>query len=335
MDVDLVTNTRLSARLQDKHIWGLSTNGVYSSQSGYRHLISLPDFQPLQNATLPPIEKSLWSKIWKVKTQPKIRHFLWKALAGALAVSSRLQIRGIQVDTTCSSCRHEPETICHVLFHCSTAREIWERSSIPLPPSGLSHNSVFLNIHYLLLCINNNQIAQDLRLSIPWILWSIWKARNAWVFEKTRLDPLSILVNARQNSDIWLQINQREEDNDGMAQRQQNTSIMWTKPNNGSVKCNVGSSWINATDICGHSWLLRNTNGSTLFHGRSHIHQSKQNLKLIFTAFYGSWRAYAIFTKLMSSLRSHLVRSKRLSYSLTTSRCSDILSRRLKTFLII
>lgn len=33
-DVSLVLNTKLSLRLRDKHIWGLSKNGLYSSQSG-------------------------------------------------------------------------------------------------------------------------------------------------------------------------------------------------------------------------------------------------------------------------------------------------------------
>lgn len=96
-DVDLVLNTKVSARLQDKHIWGLYKNGVYSSQSGYRFLISLLDFQPVQTASLPPIEKNLWTSIWKIKTLPKIIHFFWKALAGALAVAKRLQTRGIHV----------------------------------------------------------------------------------------------------------------------------------------------------------------------------------------------------------------------------------------------
>lgn len=155
-------------RLQDKHIWGLSKNSLYSSQSGYIFLISLPDFQTIHSSPLPPIEKRLWSNIWKIKNMPKIRHFFWKSLSGALSVATRLQSRGLNVDP-----------ICHILFHCSTAKEVWERSAIPLPCSGFSMNSVFLNIHHLLVCSKNSHIAKNLRFSIPWLLWLIWKARNS------------------------------------------------------------------------------------------------------------------------------------------------------------
>lgn len=85
-DVSHILKTKLSLRLQDKHIWDLSKKGVYTSQSGYRFLTSLLDFQTIQSSLIPPIERSVWSNIWKLKTVPKIRHFFWRCLAGALAV---------------------------------------------------------------------------------------------------------------------------------------------------------------------------------------------------------------------------------------------------------
>lgn len=67
-------------------------------------------------------------------------------------MKERLRSRGIQLDTTCSSCGVAQEDIGHVLFHCRFAKDVWDLASIPRPPSGSWSNSVFLNIHHLIAC---------------------------------------------------------------------------------------------------------------------------------------------------------------------------------------
>lgn len=119
-----------------------------------------------------------------MKTLPKVRHFMWRAQAGALAVSERLASRGINVDATCKVCLAQPETICHVLFHCPVAKEVWSLSSFPIPRTGFSSNSVFLNFHHLLETCKKRQVTEKTRLVFPWILWQLWKSRNRCVFEQ-------------------------------------------------------------------------------------------------------------------------------------------------------
>ncbi|VVB16753.1 unnamed protein product [Arabis nemorensis] len=137
----------------------------------------------------------------------KLKHFLWRALVGALAVAEKLQSRGIAIDPTCLSCLDKSGSICHVLFHCHTAREVWELSGMPLPSAGFSRTSVMLNFYHLLKCSKNQHIKQSTRLAIPRLLWHLWKARNKVVFEKVRYDPLSIFNKAKDESTIWLNIN--------------------------------------------------------------------------------------------------------------------------------
>lgn len=147
-DLTFILHIKPSLSKGDSTTWCLSKDGDYSSKSSYRFLEGLKEMKIGQRQVIPLIEKSLWLRLWKVKTSPKIRHFLWKALAGALAVKERLQTRGIPVDSACSSCNLMlPESIGHVLFNCSKAKETWDMAQIPLPPSGFSQNSVFLNIH--------------------------------------------------------------------------------------------------------------------------------------------------------------------------------------------
>lgn len=140
--------------------------------------------------------KRLCSNIWKLKTTSKIRHFVWKALIGASVVSDQLRSRGILVDRTWKMWGLGYESIFHALFMCSSALYTWKTTGLPLPQRVLSQKSVFLNIHHLLSCIKSKDFPTYLKRSILWILWNIWKARNALVFEKDRLDPISILLKA-------------------------------------------------------------------------------------------------------------------------------------------
>ena len=47
-------------------------------------------------------------------------------MSGALAVTERLNSRGLNVDATCKLCNNADETINHVLFQCQPALDILE-----------------------------------------------------------------------------------------------------------------------------------------------------------------------------------------------------------------
>lgn len=75
-DAEIILKTHSNISQQDKWVWGFTKTGVYDAKSGYKLLetmeeMNLPDFSPT-----PPLEKQLWSGIWKSKTSPKLRHFL-------------------------------------------------------------------------------------------------------------------------------------------------------------------------------------------------------------------------------------------------------------------
>lgn len=123
-DVALVLKTKVAPLRGDSMVWGLSKTGHYDSKSGYKLLETLANTSSGVQDALPPIEKQLWSRLWKTKTTSKLRHFIWRVLSGALAVKNQLCTRGIPVDPTCPLCHQGPETICHMLFHCPHAKEV-------------------------------------------------------------------------------------------------------------------------------------------------------------------------------------------------------------------
>lgn len=127
-------------------------------------------------------------------------------MAGALAVKIQLRSRGLPLDTTCPVCHEGAETICHMLFHCSTAKEVWQASYFLSPPVGWSTNSVFLNIHYLISCSQKQSIGESVRLAFPWILWQIWKARNKFCFEQVRPVTSVLVSTAMDEAVVWLKL---------------------------------------------------------------------------------------------------------------------------------
>lgn len=271
-DVQHILNVKTRHQRNDSTIWSFSNNGMYSSKSGYKLIDTLQGVNSNHLQGLPPIETRLWSRIWKLKTSPKIRHFLWKALSGALAVKERIQARGIMVDSTCNACDlMTTESICHVLFHCRTAKETWDLANIPLPQSGFSQNSVLLNVHHLLSHCQNRSNPSITRLNFPWILWHLWKARNAVIFENIYYGASTILDKSMEDASEWYSLNVRQTDNQLTETRHDQvlaSPLGWQKPPPDMFKCNIGAAWCERRLEGGVAWIIRDQSGKTLFHSR-------------------------------------------------------------------
>lgn len=103
-DAEIILKLKPFIAHSDSYKWGLSKDGCYTTKSGYRLLDMIQDLNSPNLPVVPPVEKKLWSLIWKIKAPPKLKHFLWRVLSGALAVKERLHSRNIQIDTTCLQC---------------------------------------------------------------------------------------------------------------------------------------------------------------------------------------------------------------------------------------
>lgn len=94
--------------VEDRHIWAYTNNGSYTVKSGYWLVCNHPPIPPTLNPSLDRTLANLKHRVWKIKTVPKIRLFLWRALSGALVVSDKLRSRGLQVDTSYRLCGQNP-----------------------------------------------------------------------------------------------------------------------------------------------------------------------------------------------------------------------------------
>lgn len=130
-------------------------------------------------------ESRLWKKVWSLNIKKKMQHFIWKTCYDRLSVPVNLKRRRIQVDEVCRQCGEETETTKHLIFHYGKSQIIWKLS--PMRWDGMNqHTNSFKEWwqeHDKVKKDQDMQVGQEL---IAYILWQIWKARNAWVFTGER-----------------------------------------------------------------------------------------------------------------------------------------------------
>ncbi|KAL1191724.1 putative ribonuclease H protein [Cardamine amara subsp. amara] len=136
------------------------------------------------NIPLPPSGSSAFkTRIWKSSIPPKIKHFFWRVLSGAIGSSTELSRRGIPIDHTCQRCSSASESINHLLFECPHSRSVWRQSNTIFSGSQAQDNSLEENIEVLLPRYDRST-SKEIQLLPFWICWQLWKSRNALIFNK-------------------------------------------------------------------------------------------------------------------------------------------------------
>ncbi|KAL9293087.1 putative ribonuclease H domain, reverse transcriptase zinc-binding domain-containing protein [Arabidopsis thaliana] len=250
----------------DSYIWAYNRDGCYTVKSG-NWLLSQLKHAPPQLSQREQETKELKAKIWDVKTTPKIKMFLWRALSGALAVSDCLRAHGMNINLGCDLCQHDRETISHTLFHCWPAREVWEMSDMPRPTQGFT-NSISDNLEFVLKAMENVSIPSNVRMAIPWFLWGLWKHRNKILYAGQQGDLTVMVAHAIDEATLWNKLRDTPPQSFLFGSRFGFISNRWSKPPFNVMKCNMHISWINDSQRCGGTWIIRDHFGDAVFHAR-------------------------------------------------------------------
>lgn len=163
----------------------------------------------------------------------------------------------------------EGESINHVLFSCTLARQIWAISGFPSPAGGFDENSLFVNVSYLLRVWKEQCWEKEITRVFPWILWYLWKNRNCLLFEGIIYDGEQVCEKAREAVELWYlthDLQNREEGGSKMETGRRNN--VWKALPWSFVKCNIGVVWSKKTKVAGASWVLRDHYGVVLLHSR-------------------------------------------------------------------
>lgn len=267
-DIDRILKLKPAFGKVDSYEWVHNKWGAYSVKSGYWLACSLDQTEARAAALCKPSINDLRKKVWEVKTAPKIKIFMWKAMSNALAVSDELSARGMKVDPRCQRCGENGESINHVLFSCPAARVVWAISGFPFPPRGFEHHNLFENFEYLFSCGNDTKVPKEIGGAFPWILWTLWKNKNAFIFEGKEYEAAATVKKAFEESMRWFEAAENAKAEETSRNHRSSVRKGWRPPESGRVKCNVGVSWSKGTGMMGAAWLVRNSVSEPLLHSR-------------------------------------------------------------------
>ena len=124
-------------------------------KSGYWMMNNEKHSALIREAETLPSLNLLKDSIWKVKTAPKIKNFMWRAIFDAIPVGDLLIKKGVKLDLCCQLCGFEGGSVNHLLFTCPIARQVWALSLIHVPENGFDMNSFYCNIHFLMFGLND------------------------------------------------------------------------------------------------------------------------------------------------------------------------------------
>ena len=109
---DLTAHWDLQQDHEDKHIWLLSSSGLYSTKSAYTgFFFGSTTFNP-------------WERIWKAWAPGKCKFFMWLVAHGRCWTADRLARKGLPHPQLCPLCDQE-ETLNHLLVSCVFSRDVW------------------------------------------------------------------------------------------------------------------------------------------------------------------------------------------------------------------
>lgn len=185
---------------QDKWVWLPTDSGVYNAKSGY--------FEALKSEPSPQeTEQSLrgfnWkSDIWSLKSSPKTKLLMWKAMQNTLPVGENLKQRNINPTAQCPHCG-ENETVEHLFFSCTFATLVWNLAPCKhsLNLSRISNCREGIEASKSLICLPPTGITDG--PIAPWLLWAIWNARNQLIFNQLRTHPFEVTLQAIIRAKEW------------------------------------------------------------------------------------------------------------------------------------
>lgn len=136
-----------------------------------------------------------------------------------------------------------------------------------MPVTGFS-NSLVENMAHLFDLMDNKGIPEDIRRVIPWLMWNVWKNRNSILYAQQQDIINSVIQRAFEEEKIRREVNLNKEEMIPNVMRLQSKELRWLPPLQDPIKCNVNSTWRNASLHNGGAWIARDYTGDVYFHAR-------------------------------------------------------------------
>lgn len=235
-----------AANLEDSVYWSETATGKFLVNSA---------FQLLQGGSRAP-SLGEWRWIWRIPCIEKLRTFLWLILHDRLLTNFSRFHRHMAASPDCPRCVGVEETLSHLFRECPTSSETWKRL-------GVRSGGFFTYPFKAWIRINATTKPSSLNNTTPWYLvflgaiWSIWIARNKFVFENKPTLPFqlanwALAQGAETAGAIHLGI---------FTRFREPIPVRWTIPPPGYFKLNTDGSVNLTTKHASAGGIIRNDEG--------------------------------------------------------------------------
>jgi ribonuclease HI len=244
---------------EDKLVWDGDKDGIYSVRMGYRSLMK-ETWERVANR-----EGKCWERLWRINAPPKCIHLLWRICRGCIPTRSRLIQRHVNCSISCPLCNSGMEDDFHAFFTCANITDCWTVAGL----SHIIHNrlTLFDNVVDLIFYMCSHEHA-DMAGRFAVLMWHIWQNRNDMVWNSHSNTASTVGQQAITAWQAWNTANQqlhhRQMQQTRVQQNRVDSSVTWTKPPLGWLKCNVDAGFSFADGVTTTASCFRDGNGSLI-----------------------------------------------------------------------
>ncbi|XP_019168955.1 PREDICTED: uncharacterized protein LOC109164864 [Ipomoea nil] len=251
---DSVTNSiraipiALTESPHDAISWPHSGTGSFTLKSGFNFI-----------AGQETIEEDL-SWVWHVKCTEKVKLFIWKITQNGLLTNSERSRRGLSTDAICQRCDGVDESLDHIFRRCDFALDCWANSQAPASFNATAFTPLSLWIKDNCDMMRNATNQGSWTTIFPYLLWSIWRARNDIIFNNRMVQVTETVLRAKKEASEAERLLIKH----GGIMLGRQLWISWKAPSEGWCKLNTDGARKAATGLASAGGVLRDHEGAWL-----------------------------------------------------------------------
>lgn len=206
-------------------------------------------------------------QIWKLKTLPRIKTFLWICAYNSIGVKVCLAMRGVVDEDLCPICQRDLESIMHALSDYPRVKEVWTQLGVMVIDRAFQTSNLqeWLNMNRK---VNKSytQGKPPCRTIFPFAMWNIWKSKNMYVFDRKNQNPKLSIETGNQALEFMCCVSSPRNPICNIVR-----SIRWERPTVGWKKLNTDGSFMGNLGQAGCGGIVKDEHGEWVASFAKHI----------------------------------------------------------------
>jgi ribonuclease HI len=240
----------------DVLIWRGTAKGSFSVKSAYYVAKAMEARERASTSTGTKMSE-VWRQIWKLKLPNAEKNFIWRACHDILPTKEKLLRRKISVDPLCPLCGLVTETSFHVLWDCSSARDVWSMCERKIQKSHFDGPNFMEVVEGIFKKCEEEEINLFVGLARK-----IWFRRNEVVHGGSFTHPNVLVQQAKEAVAEFKAANIHVDQ--GVEGRSMLRTKRWVRPCSGWYKLNWDAAVCEAQGTVGMGAVVRNDEGSVM-----------------------------------------------------------------------